>query len=57
MKRIVAIARTERARSGIKSVEKVTHYNMKWHDAIKSAAKKVLAERNVRQTRMRFPKW
>ncbi len=54
LKRITQVAKAERQRSGVKSVEKVVHYNMKWHDAIRKASRKVLAERKTKQTRIRF---
>ena len=49
LKRITEVAKMERRKSGVKKVEKVVHYNMKWQDAIRSASKKVLAERRVQQ--------
>ncbi len=54
LQRITQVAKAERQRSGVKSVEKVVHYKMKWHDAIRIASRKVLAERNVKQKRIRF---
>ena len=54
LKRITEVAKMERRKSGVKNVEKVVHYNMKWQDAIRRASKKVLAERRVKQKRIRF---
>lgn len=54
LRRITQVAKAERQRSGVKSVEKVVHYNMKWTEAIRKASRKVLAERGVRQKRLRF---
>ena len=49
LKRIVQVARMERQKKGVKSVEKKINYNLKWTEAIKIAAKKVIAERKVKQ--------
>lgn len=45
LKSITDVAKKIRQRGGVKSVEKVTHYNVKWTAAIKQAAKQVLAQR------------
>ncbi len=54
LKRITDVAKAERAKAGVKRVETKKIYKMKWQDAIKLGAKKVLAERKVKQTRIRF---
>lgn len=54
LKRITDIAKIERKKSGVKKVVKTTVYNKKWTDCIKVAAKKVIAERKIKQTRIRF---
>ncbi len=56
LKRITVVADAERKKSGIKKTVTTKVYNLKWHDAIKIAAKKVLKERKVKQTRIRFKK-
>lgn len=53
LKRITTVAKSIRQKSGVKSVERVTKYNMKWQTAIKQAAKQVLADRRVKQKRVR----
>ncbi|MDR2824790.1 MAG: hypothetical protein LBB41_06300 [Prevotellaceae bacterium] len=55
MKRIVSTARTIRKNAGSRKVTRTeTKYNMKWTDAIRRAAKKVLHP--TRQTSIRFKK-
>ena len=54
LKRIVQIAKIERQKKGVKSVEKKVNYNLKWREAIKIAAKKVIADRKVKQKRIKF---
>ncbi len=54
LKRITDIAKVERNKAGVKSTKTIKVYKMKWQNAIKVAAKKVMAERKVKQTRLRF---
>ncbi len=54
LKQITQVAKVVRAKAGVKRTVTTKVYNMKWTDAIKVGAKCVMAQRKVKQTRLRF---